>query len=100
MGQCVTRWVMGHRCDGSWVTDAMGQMGHGSPMLTHGPLWCILYPLFVCGEKWSEVKSMLVNRIEFNKCSVCPLSFTNQYLSQLDPIVICKLVKSLNLFEL
>ena len=27
MGQ----WVMGHKCDGS--------DGHGSPMLTHGPLW-------------------------------------------------------------
>ena len=33
------RWVMGHKCDGSdglWVTNAMG---HGSQMLTHGPLW-------------------------------------------------------------
>ena len=33
MGQWVTRWV-----NGSWVTNAMGQMGHGSPKLTHGPL--------------------------------------------------------------
>ena len=23
---------------GQWVTNAMGQMVHGSPMLTHGPL--------------------------------------------------------------
>ena len=38
MGQWVTRWVMGHKCDGSWVTNAMGQMGHDSPMLTHGPV--------------------------------------------------------------
>ena len=38
MGQWVG-WVMGQWVNGSWVSDTMGQMGHGSPMVTHGPLW-------------------------------------------------------------
>ena len=29
---------MGHGSMSQWVTNAMGQMGHGSPKLTHGPL--------------------------------------------------------------
>ena len=53
MGQWVTmghgsRWV-----NGSWVTYTMGQMGHGSRKVTHGPLCTIVtlvsfvYHLFI-----------------------------------------------------
>ena len=35
MGQWVG-WVLGQWVNGSWVSDTMGQMGHGSPMVTHG----------------------------------------------------------------
>ena len=30
---------MGKWVNGSWVSDTMGQKGHGSPMVTHGPPW-------------------------------------------------------------
>ena len=40
MGQWVNGSLDGSWVNGSWVTNAMGQMGHGSPMLTHGPLCC------------------------------------------------------------
>ena len=36
MGQLMGQWV-----NGSWVSDTMGQMGHGSPMVTHGPPWSV-----------------------------------------------------------
>ena len=35
----IVRWV-----NGSWVTNTMGQVSHGSPMLTHGPLWITSIP--------------------------------------------------------
>ena len=44
MGQWVG-WVLGQWVNGSWVSDTMGQIGHGSPMVTHGPPWSMVWSM-------------------------------------------------------